>query len=117
VLPLKSVRKPPPPSPLKPPGTPPPPPPVTHTYTHTHALRSPDEDKFRTIRLGNAAFHSKVASLAGSLELLEMCGFTVGRRGLAGGGGGGGAGAGRAAACASPAALPSRPRGARCLCR
>ncbi len=40
--------------------------------------RSPQEDKFRSIKLSNAAFQSRVACLPGSIEFLEMCGFTVG---------------------------------------
>jgi hypothetical protein len=40
--------------------------------------RSPQEDKFRSIKTSNAAFQSKVACLQGNIEFLEMCGFMVG---------------------------------------
>lgn len=38
-------------------------------------VRSPAEDKFRSINLGNAAFQSRLGSLTGGLELLQRCGF------------------------------------------
>ncbi|EFJ43466.1 hypothetical protein VOLCADRAFT_119060 [Volvox carteri f. nagariensis] len=36
---------------------------------------SPGEEKFRTIRLGNAAFQQRVASLPGAVDFLVTCGF------------------------------------------
>eukprot|EP00884_Botryococcus_braunii_P020187 jgi/Botrbrau1/6852/Bobra.152_2s0012.1 len=35
----------------------------------------PDEEKYRKIKLGNAAFQSRVASLEGSLDFLSLVGF------------------------------------------
>lgn len=40
-------------------------------------MAKPDEDKFRRINLGNAAFQSRVAAVPGAVEFLEMCGFKV----------------------------------------
>ncbi|KAF3666108.1 hypothetical protein FXO38_09214 [Capsicum annuum] len=37
--------------------------------------RYPDEEKFRKIRISNAAFQEKVGSLLGGIEFLELCGF------------------------------------------
>ncbi len=45
-----------------------------------NVLRSPDEDKFRRINTGNAAFQARVgAAGAGGVEVLETVGFQVGR--------------------------------------
>lgn len=44
-----------------------------------NVYRDPDQDKFRSIRLSNAAFQQHVAAFSGSLEVLEMCGFKVRR--------------------------------------
>ena len=38
---------------------------------------NPGEEKFRRIRVSNAAFQSKVASVPHSLEFLELVGFKV----------------------------------------
>lgn len=38
--------------------------------------RSPDEDKFRAIKLDNAAFVSRVATVPGAVDFLELVGFT-----------------------------------------
>ncbi|KIY97901.1 hypothetical protein MNEG_10060 [Monoraphidium neglectum] len=40
-----------------------------------NVARAPDEDKFRRINLGNAAFQSRVAVVPGAIELLETLGF------------------------------------------
>ncbi|KAM3327136.1 UBX domain-containing protein 6 [Capsicum chacoense] len=37
--------------------------------------RYPDEEKFRKIRISNAAFQEKIGSLLGGIEFLELCGF------------------------------------------
>ncbi|GMI69236.1 hypothetical protein like AT1G04850 [Hibiscus trionum] len=37
--------------------------------------KSPDEEKFRKIRLGNPKFQESVGSLKGGIEFLELCGF------------------------------------------
>jgi hypothetical protein len=37
--------------------------------------RSPGEDKFRSIRSGNAAFQKRVASIKGGIELLQRYAF------------------------------------------
>lgn len=42
-----------------------------------NVARAPDEDKFRTINLGNAAFHSRVAAVPGSVDFLKVVGFQV----------------------------------------
>ena len=42
-----------------------------------NVYRDPEQDKFRSIRLSNAAFQQRVASFNGSLEVLELCGFKV----------------------------------------
>ncbi len=57
------------------------------TTQHTHILppprtgnvaRAPEEDRFRRIPLGGAAFQSRVAVVPGAVEFLEACGFQVG---------------------------------------
>ncbi len=40
-------------------------------------MQTPGEDKFRRIKLSNAAFQSKVASLPSSLTFFELIGFQV----------------------------------------
>jgi hypothetical protein len=37
--------------------------------------QDPNEEKFRKIRLSNAAFQAKVSSIDGSLRFLELVGF------------------------------------------
>eukprot|EP00803_Ostreobium_quekettii_P006484 evm.model.scf_157.3 EVM.evm.TU.scf_157.3 scf_157:58146-63341(+) len=37
--------------------------------------RAPEEDKYRRIRLANAAFRERVAAVPGAVEFLEGCGF------------------------------------------
>ncbi|XP_028090581.1 uncharacterized protein LOC114290807 [Camellia sinensis] len=44
------------------------------TYVKNIAT-NPNEDKFRKIRLTNAAFHARVGALQGGIEFLELCGF------------------------------------------
>ena len=39
------------------------------------AVQDPKEDKFRKIRLSNAAFQSRVASMSGAVKFLELIGF------------------------------------------
>lgn len=41
----------------------------------TNIINKPDEDKFRTINLSNAAFQQRVAAISGGLEFLMLCGF------------------------------------------
>lgn len=43
-----------------------------------NVARSPDEDKFRSINPGNAAFQSRVAAVEGSIDFLKLVGFQVG---------------------------------------
>lgn len=38
-------------------------------------VQDPKEDKFRKIRVSNAAFQSRVASMSGALKFLELIGF------------------------------------------
>lgn len=40
-----------------------------------NVARSPDEEKFRKIRLSNSSFQERVGSLKGGLQFLEICGF------------------------------------------
>lgn len=40
-----------------------------------NVARNPDEEKYRRIRLGNAVFQQRVASVNGGVEFLELCGF------------------------------------------
>ncbi|XP_010522396.1 PREDICTED: vicilin-like seed storage protein At2g18540 [Tarenaya hassleriana] len=40
-----------------------------------NVARSPDEEKFRKIRLTNQAFQDRVGSMKGGIEFLEICGF------------------------------------------
>ncbi|KAL5053834.1 hypothetical protein RYX36_034516 [Vicia faba] len=40
-----------------------------------NVARNPDEEKFRKIRLSNAAFQERVGALKGGIEFLEICGF------------------------------------------
>ena len=51
--------------------------------------KDPSQDKFRSIKLSNAAFQQRVGAFTGSIEALELCGFKV--------------------------TLPSQPRPPRCL--
>lgn len=44
------------------------------TYAKNVATK-PDEEKFRKIRLSNAAFQERVGKLKGGIEFLELCGF------------------------------------------
>lgn len=43
-----------------------------------NVARSPDEDKFRSINVENAAFQSRVAAVQGSIDFLKHVGFQVG---------------------------------------
>lgn len=43
-----------------------------------NVARSPDEDKFRSINMGNAAFQSRVASVPGAVDFFKLLGFQVG---------------------------------------
>lgn len=38
-------------------------------------MQDPKEEKFRKIRLSNAAFQAKVSSVEGALQFLELLGF------------------------------------------
>ncbi|KAB2075369.1 hypothetical protein ES319_A07G217600v1 [Gossypium barbadense] len=40
-----------------------------------NVARSPDEEKFRKIRLSNPKFQERVGSLKGGIKFLELCGF------------------------------------------
>ncbi|OAY68870.1 UBX domain-containing protein 1-A [Ananas comosus] len=40
-----------------------------------NVARSPDEEKFRKIRLTNPSFQERVGNLRGGIEFLEICGF------------------------------------------
>jgi hypothetical protein len=40
--------------------------------------RAPDEDKFRSINMGNAAFQARVASVPGAVDFFKLLGFQVG---------------------------------------
>ncbi|KAJ8774226.1 hypothetical protein K2173_009657 [Erythroxylum novogranatense] len=40
-----------------------------------NVVKSPNEEKFRKIRLNNQAFQDRVGSLQGGIEFLELCGF------------------------------------------
>jgi len=40
-----------------------------------NVVKNPEEEKFRHIRLSNAAFQQKVASVSGGVEFLNLCGF------------------------------------------
>ena len=42
-----------------------------------NVYRDPEQDRFRSIRLSNAAFQQRVAAFTGSIEVLELCGFKV----------------------------------------
>lgn len=42
-----------------------------------NVVRAPDEDKFRSINLGNAAFQSRVAAVQGAVDFLHLVGFQV----------------------------------------
>lgn len=42
-----------------------------------NVVRAPDEDKFRNINLGNAAFQSRVGSVPGAVDFLKVVGFQV----------------------------------------
>ncbi|XP_076887011.1 uncharacterized protein LOC143537021 [Bidens hawaiensis] len=44
------------------------------TYVKNAATK-PDEEKFRKIRLSNAAFQDRVGKLEGGIKFLELCGF------------------------------------------
>ncbi|KAK1426373.1 hypothetical protein QVD17_15044 [Tagetes erecta] len=44
------------------------------TYVKNAATK-PDEEKFRKIRLSNAAFQERVGKLEGGIKFLELCGF------------------------------------------
>ncbi|XP_016447274.1 uncharacterized protein LOC107772290 [Nicotiana tabacum] len=44
------------------------------TYAKNVAT-NPDEEKYRKIRLSNAAFQERVGKLRGGIEFLELCGF------------------------------------------
>lgn len=57
------------------------PPPHGHTHTRRYLgniAANPGEDKFRSIRLANAAFQSRVGVLPGAIDFLLTCGFEVG---------------------------------------
>ncbi|KAH7316226.1 hypothetical protein KP509_21G083900 [Ceratopteris richardii] len=41
-------------------------------------VRSPDEEKFRKIRVSNPTFQERVGSLRGGIQFLEICGFQKG---------------------------------------
>ncbi|MEW5312464.1 MAG: hypothetical protein WDW38_004097 [Sanguina aurantia] len=43
-----------------------------------NVVNNPEEDKYRSIKLSNAAFQQRVGSLTGSLEFLEHAGFQPG---------------------------------------
>ena len=47
--------------------------------------RSPDEEKFRRLRLNNAAFQQRVGSVDGGVRYLELCGFVKSNEGGEGG--------------------------------
>jgi len=66
--------------------TPQPPNPDPHQTSAGNVARAPEEDKFRRIPLGGAAFQSRVAVVPGAVALLELCGFQVGFRGWGSGG-------------------------------
>lgn len=40
-----------------------------------NVAQHPDEEKYRQLKLSSAAFQSKVASVEGSLQFLDLCGF------------------------------------------
>lgn len=42
-----------------------------------NVVRAPDEDKFRNINLGNAAFQSRVRGVPGAVDFLKVVGFEV----------------------------------------
>ncbi|PWA48909.1 PUB domain-containing protein [Artemisia annua] len=44
------------------------------TYVKNAATK-PEEEKFRKIRLSNAAFQDRVGKLEGGIKFLELCGF------------------------------------------
>lgn len=44
-----------------------------------NVARAPDEDKFRSINMGNAAFQARVASVPGAVDFFKLLGFQVGR--------------------------------------
>jgi peptide-N4-(N-acetyl-beta-glucosaminyl)asparagine amidase len=39
--------------------------------------RAPEEDKFRSINMGNAAFQARVVAVPGAVEFLKVVGFEV----------------------------------------
>jgi hypothetical protein len=42
-----------------------------------NVARSPDEDKFRSINTGNAAFQTRVAAVQGAIDFFKLLGFQV----------------------------------------
>lgn len=46
----------------------------------SNVARAPDDDKFRSINMGNAAFQSRVASVPGAVDFFKLMGFQVGAR-------------------------------------
>ncbi|KAF8019114.1 hypothetical protein BT93_H3867 [Corymbia citriodora subsp. variegata] len=42
-----------------------------------NVVKDPDNEKFRRIRLSNPLFQSRVGSLEGGVEFLELCGFQI----------------------------------------
>jgi hypothetical protein len=42
-----------------------------------NVARSPDEDKFRSISMGNAAFQARVASVPGAVDFFKLLSFQV----------------------------------------
>jgi hypothetical protein len=42
-----------------------------------NVARAPDEDKFRSINMGNAAFQARVASVSGAVDFFKLLGFQV----------------------------------------
>lgn len=64
----------------------PPAPPKKHTPAKQktgNVAANPDEEKFRRINLGNAAFQARVAVVPGAVEFLEACGFARDEAGTA----------------------------------
>ncbi|KAE8730592.1 Ubiquitin-associated (UBA)/TS-N domain-containing protein, putative isoform 2 [Hibiscus syriacus] len=43
-----------------------------------NVAKSPDEEKFRKIRLGNPKFQERAGNLKGEIEFLELCGLERG---------------------------------------
>lgn len=48
---------------------------LVHCRCIQNVINSPQEDKYRQLKLGSAAFQSKVGALDGSIHFLELCGF------------------------------------------